>query len=498
MKTDQLDFSEISTIIRRRIWLGIIPIIIVPIATFVIANFITPIYESSVTISMGNTVRLSRDVQRFLGDIPEIFGSVQNRRGELQDLRNEIASTPYLAQVVSLLGQDKNSEVDKVVRRLRETQPHMTAEELKQGALIRDLRDHVRVDFVGRALIRVSVHQASAEVARDLAEKLGEVFITERRKRDLGLMHASSIFSFDQLEKYETELQKKIDSKTELEKEYLKIQLDASVASEQNRKEISGEIENANLQIEAAKNDEKGLLADLTDIPSYVLKLHESSDLIDFRKQIREHCETLQNLLQQQTWNTPVILNLKVKLYDLEEKINEENERLVQDHLASYNNKSRKKLLSLFNIRTRLDILYLFVNSLELSLNYIESRINLMPDYQARIGQITREIETAQAFRDRFLAQQEGLQISQALLDESAGYRVIEPAEIAYEPIWPDKEKLGLIGLVIGLILGTVAIVLAELLDKSFKKIEEVEEFLGKPVAGIVPEIKGLKKMKFS
>jgi len=496
MSLNQLDTADLLATVRKRKWLGIIPLIIIPLASLVISNYIPPVFESSIIISMGNQVRLSRDLQRLTGDFTDITGIDRDRRGELQGLKNEIASTPYLVQVVAVLDQDGDPELDEAARHLQLFQPEASLEELKQGILVERLKEQIGLEFVGRNLICISVQSATGKLARDLVEKLGEVLIAERRKRELGAVLQSSSFSFDQLEGYESELQKRIDRKTELEREYLRIQLVESVASEQNRKEIIGEIESSNLQIEAAKNEERELLINLSDIPSYVLDLHESSDLIDFRKQIEENCEALQNLLQQHAWNTPVILNLKVKLYDLEEKIIKENGRLVQDHIATDSIKSREQLLRLFNIRARLDILYLLVNHLELSLNSIENRINLIPEYQARIGQIEREITAAGALRDRFRMEQEGLQLSQALLNEST-YRVIEPAQIPFEPIWPDKRKLGAIGLVLGLILGSAAIVFAELLDKSFRKEEEVEDFLGRPVAGIIPNIKGLKKLKY-
>jgi len=50
-------------------------------------------------------------------------------------------------------------------------------------------------------------------------------------------------------------------------------------------------------------------------------------------------------------------------------------------------------------------------------------------------------------------------------------------------------------GIVLGFVLGGMVILLMELLDKSFKTVDDIEEWLGLPVLGIVPRIDGIKKL---
>jgi capsular polysaccharide biosynthesis protein len=50
-----------------------------------------------------------------------------------------------------------------------------------------------------------------------------------------------------------------------------------------------------------------------------------------------------------------------------------------------------------------------------------------------------------------------------------------------------------MLGAVLGMIIGSAAALLVEMLDNSFKKVEEVEQFLGVPVLATIPSIGTIK-----
>ena len=124
--------------------------------------------------------------------------------------------------------------------------------------------------------------------------------------------------------------------------------------------------------------------------------------------------------------------------------------------------------------------------------------MNLVPELQAQLNRLNEEIVTATDMRDRFKQQQASSSISQALLQDASvsKYRVVEPAKLPLEPFKPDRRKIALMGVFLGLIVGVGAAVIAELLDNSLKKIEEVEEYIGLPVLGITPKADFLKKIR--
>lgn len=76
-------------------------------------------------------------------------------------------------------------------------------------------------------------------------------------------------------------------------------------------------------------------------------------------------------------------------------------------------------------------------------------------------------------------------------------YRVIEPARVPLTPFKPDRLRIGLFGIMLGLVIGGAAVVMVELMDNSFKKVEEIPEELGLPVIGIAPKMPFLKKVGY-
>ncbi|MCX6825840.1 MAG: capsular biosynthesis protein, partial [candidate division Zixibacteria bacterium] len=71
---------------------------------------------------------------------------------------------------------------------------------------------------------------------------------------------------------------------------------------------------------------------------------------------------------------------------------------------------------------------------------------------------------------------------------------VIEPAKIPLTPVRPNRLKIFVVGIVLGLMLGAGAVLLAELLDNSIKNVEDVKEYLDYEILGVIPQIASLKK----
>jgi capsular polysaccharide biosynthesis protein len=55
--------------------------------------------------------------------------------------------------------------------------------------------------------------------------------------------------------------------------------------------------------------------------------------------------------------------------------------------------------------------------------------------------------------------------------------------------------KIIMMGIMLGLVVGGAATMLVELLDKSFKKVEDIEHYLDLTVLGVTPEIEYLKRV---
>jgi uncharacterized protein involved in exopolysaccharide biosynthesis len=291
-------------------------------------------------------------------------------------------------------------------------------------------------------------------------------------------------------------LQDKIDRKTALEREFMQIQLDESVMSDENRRAINAEIEATGLEIQSKNEEEKDVISQLADLglTKSKLVLDESSTLTRLKGDVKQLIGSIANLMLNHEWKAPEVLTFNTRLYNLIEQVDDETKALVDNQFAEYDQNTRTVLYRLFTLRSDIDILYTRDNNLKLAQSDLLHKINLIPEYDASLDQIEREITAARDLRDKFRDQQESSQISQALVRESK-YKIIEPAKVPLAPFKPDRTKIIILGVLLGLAIGAGAALLSEIMASSFKNIEEVEETLGVPVIGVIPEIRILKKI---
>ena len=497
METDRhkktFELSDLWTVAWKRKWLIVIPLILVSIFSFVGSYLITPEYQASVIIWLGNSVRLSDQLRRMIGDAGNVLGDERHRTEELRSLQNEVTSSPFIKQLVDNLKLDNDPSLNKKVQSVRSARSDLSPEQVKFDLILEDLRNRIEVSFAGWDQVRISVLSADPLKARDMAQNLGEILMAEKMKQEQGSVRQSQDFTYGQLEKYEKDLQDKIAEKTDFERKYMGFQVNELVVSDSNRKAVEAEIQGANSDIEDRKNEETTLLGKLENIPSSKMVLNESATLKKLKSDIRDLLVSVATLIPKYRWNDPEILNSRTKLYNLMGDVENENKNLVDRQFSDYDSATRAKLTQLFSVRAELDVLYSKSNNLKLALTGLSEKMGSVPQYQAQLDQLNREIDAARDLRDRFKEQSEGSQISQAFLRETRFY-VVEPAKVPLVPVRPDRPKILVVGIVLGLMIGVGAALLAELLDDSLKTVEDVEAYLGYKVIGVIPEIAALKK----
>jgi uncharacterized protein involved in exopolysaccharide biosynthesis len=484
-------------VLKRRKWLIILPLIVATGAAIGASYLLTPVYQSSVTVWAGSPVLLSRDVERLVGEQHQVMGADMDRNRELQSLRVEITSAPYIARLAERLGLLQNSSLERRAIKIKDSHPELTLsiEEIKFDILHQEIRDRIGISFVGKNQVKIAVTSSDAAKARELAEAMGEIFIEEKIRQQMRSVHLSSGFSSQQLEKYERDLQDKIDKRTALEKEYMKIQIDDPIASEANRKAILAEVQSTDRTIEQLEEDERQASRQLAGALDGTPNLTPSTRLIELRSEASNQISAMASLVRRSALDNSAVVNQKMKLYDVEERINEEVRSLVRKQFLNTADSVQAWLGDLFAAREKLEIQYDIKNELTYALEDINAKVNAMPEYEARLEQLAREISSARELRDRFQLQQEGFEITEDLLAQT-NFQLVEPAKMPYSPVWPVRRELALMGALAGLILGIAAAVAAELFDRSIRDPDEIEQQLELPVIGTIPKIDGLTKLK--
>ena len=498
----QVDVREIMSIVWRRKWLAIIPIPLVAALVFAGSFLITPQFESVTIVQIDPQIQLIGDVQRLLTDQSQINALRGSDRGNLlRSMYNEITSSAFMALVDERMHLTNQPEIERQAQAYVQMQPNMTIEAARLAALQDKLKKSIDIGWASGDQIRIAVTSTDARQARDIANTLGDIFIDERTRQELQDIRSSQDFSDIQLEKYERQLNDKTEEMARVEQQLNSIRAqEATAVANTNRTEINTEIDQTENEIRDLRQDEKDIIQRLSGVSGLntgQLALKDSDTHRDAWNELKERMGELGDLLTKYTWSDPQVLNYRVRQNDLLKTIESENRKAVDAQYAEYNAAARRDLTDLFNTRSNLDYLYSKKPYLESALSDLSPSSSLIPEYEARLAQLQREVEVARDIRDRFRRQQESSTISQALVQErsTSKYRQVEPAKLALEPFTPNRKKILLMGIMLGIAIGGGAILLAELMDNTFKKVEDVEETLGLKVIGITPKVDLFKKV---
>jgi hypothetical protein len=120
-----------------------------------------------------------------------------------------------------------------------------------------------------------------------------------------------------------------------------------------------------------------------------------------------------------------------------------------------------------------------------------QKRIENTPRREQELALITRDYETTREMFRSLLSKRGEAGIAADLEQRQKGerFRIIEPASMPERPAGPNRLRLLLAGLVLGLGASAIAVVIAEQADTSYRTVEEVRSSVPVPVLSTIPRI---------
>jgi polysaccharide chain length determinant protein (PEP-CTERM system associated) len=120
-----------------------------------------------------------------------------------------------------------------------------------------------------------------------------------------------------------------------------------------------------------------------------------------------------------------------------------------------------------------------------------QKRLENTPKREQELALITRDYETTRELHKSVLGKRGEAEMAAELEQRQQGetFRVIEPARLPERPAGPNRFRLLLVGLALALGASGVAVVLAEQVDTSFRRVDEVRATAPMPVLSAIPRI---------
>ena len=170
-----------------------------------------------------------------------------------------------------------------------------------------------------------------------------------------------------------------------------------------------------------------------------------------------------------------------------------------KDEAASYNNseiqmyqKMLKTYASLINTTDLISNAFEAAGITDISANQAKSALVVEPQTDTQIIVIKYTNTNKQLAKDVVEAiTKEFIKVSPNYYDTSVN--VIESVKLPTDPVSPNKKINILIAFIFGFILGVGASLILYMLDSTFKDKEDLEEIIGLPVIGVIPNSEKVK-----
>jgi succinoglycan biosynthesis transport protein ExoP len=486
--TSQIDIREYLSVLNKRKVYIIIPIMIIPLVAFAIGFFIPPVYHSSVTLLIGESKVLPPSVERQLeAGRPISRESITERQ---QAIYSQITSTEYLRRLIAILDIPFPQEIRTMAAKAKSAYPEISENDLAETILADKLRGDVEVELSAANLLKIGVSAPNPIQAQRRAKTLADIFIEESLAKELAGIESNIAFSEDQLNFYHEKLvaaenklkdfrQQLIVSNVEEDTSGLDLQQIAA-AAEAIEFEISS--------LEERQRDYRGLLL-AEDIN--VGSINFPSELSSEKEKLLSNIEKLTDLLTRYSWRDPRILSLneeaKGTLTDLNRKITD----YVEENYSDKPERVRETIAKFLIGELSIEFNRAKKRTLDNGIVAIKSRLTDNPDSEITLDRLQSEVDNYKALYDLFVKHSQFAAIDQSArkVEAEAKFALIKPASMPLGPRSPDKKKLLAMGLAIGLVFGTGIIILIEILDNSFKKLDELESYTGLKILGTIPRI---------
>jgi polysaccharide chain length determinant protein (PEP-CTERM system associated) len=120
-----------------------------------------------------------------------------------------------------------------------------------------------------------------------------------------------------------------------------------------------------------------------------------------------------------------------------------------------------------------------------------QKRIEDTPKREQEIALLTRDYDLLKTNYQSLMEKKIQAQMAENLERKQQGeqFKILDPARIPEKPVKPDRNKILLMGGVIGLVTGLGLVWFRESMDQSFHAVSDLEEYLGIPVIAAIPNL---------
>ena len=484
----------------RRKWYILIPLVICALGSFGVYKYLPKVYKATTLILVQPQAIPENYVRATVTD------TVANR---LNTISQEILSRTRLEKVIQefTLYADirKNLPLEEIIEIMRK------AIEVKVQEPRRDATTNS---------FSVSYEGGEPKTVMMVTNKLASLFIEENLKVRESRAEGASQFLNKELESLDDRLKRKeqdIRNYKERTMGQLPQQLDANLRILER---LQQQLKTTNESLRAAE-DRRIVIQNQIELlrkrePAQIIRVGSQGDinidrgedpLITQLGNLKRDLATAQSKYKE---THPDVVDLKKRIADLEPKVKDLIEKTGQARegkIAEQNvpppilDPETQRLLAQYNEQYNaagLEAKRLREEEKELKqqLAFYQRRIEDTPRREQELILLTRDYDLLKTNYQSLLEKKMQAEMAENLERKQQGeqFKILDPARLPEKPIKPDRNKILLVGAVLGLAVGLGLTWFRESMDQSFHTVSEVENYLELPVIATIPNLNEERK----
>ncbi|NQS97684.1 MAG: polysaccharide biosynthesis tyrosine autokinase [candidate division Zixibacteria bacterium] len=430
----ELDLRDYGRILIKRKRVILFATLLVGFVTFIITPQPKPIYKAKASVRVTQSSTMAGLFVQAIS---------YSRWNNMETQAKIIRSLKVVCKTAQELGLvDKSLTMDQIVNSDRDIKT------------INRLTDLIYTQQYGKTdIIEIITTYDDPLGARKFANTLAEVFVVESMNEKNKLVDETTDFIKEQLSEYKEHVE---DTESELEEfkrhNLDKISLTTSDLSDLYR-EMDGlmkERRSIEIQLKQLKNRQQSSDTSFID---WISDVGDDAALSELNSKLVELQVEKETLLIYQTNKSPEII-------DLEKQI----QNIIRDLIKEFEGK----------------LVDLAEREVELT-----ERLDKLPQNDLLYNRLTRELRINEEIYSLLRTSFQEAKIKQS--ERVKEMSVVEYATYSQRSIKGGKWSKTILGLVVGMLLGLVVAFVLETLDTSIGAIQDVEEYLGTTVLGVIP-----------
>jgi len=486
----ELSIRDYLHMLNRRKWALIIPFVLVVGSAVPLMRYMTPVYQASTTlvaeeVSRGNVLRGVAQIPVPPGEGFELVQQRMMSRRLLMQVADKLKLREYLQ------GKQRGEIADtgfvsflrkKWVTLLEKLKLKKPREEITDEDIVRYLRDCISLKRRSR-VIEIRVLNSNPKLTMDIANTLADTYVNDARQRRLSEVSATYDFITNQLRIYK----EKLDQSEKAIDEARKSGLLASLTQE--NMDLINRLTQTDADLVRVELDIRQKSQEISDMENQLqsLKLGVSDpDVIKWRNQVSLLEERLNQLLMKYKDTWPEVRKVKGELATAKEMLRQAEER-------AYSSTQRGLLEKLQAARKELERLNLQKIELSRKRNKYQQIMDQLPPENLTISHLLREKQQNEKIYSRLLSRLDEANLLTATEMQRMGNvaEILDRAILPDKPIKPNKKKLSILAIGLGLMMGFGLMFLLEYFDHSIHSVEEAERYFEDvPVLGVIPKLR--------